>query len=71
MKNCTGQLKYFFEKNILKFLLWRDPFSAKVRKTGVAKEEGEYFTVNPKKLPPLDAEFNGDYVTAINHGLIP
>ena len=48
-----------------------DPFSAKVRKTAVGKEQGAYFTVTPKNLPSLDAEFNGDYVTAINHGLIP
>ena len=47
------------------------PVPAKVRKTAVGKEQGSYFTVIPKKLPSLDAEFDGDYVTVINHGLIP
>ena len=47
------------------------PVPAKVRKTAVGKEQGAYFTVTPKNLPRLDAEFNGDYITAINHGLIP
>ena len=47
------------------------PVPAKVRKTAVGKEEGAYFAVTRKNLPSLDAEFNGDYVTAINHGLIP
>ena len=47
------------------------PVPAKVRKAAVGKEQGAYFTVTPKNLPRLDAEFNGDYVTAINHGLIP
>ena len=47
------------------------PVPAKVRKTAVGKEEGACFAVTPKNLPSLDAEFNGDYVTAINHGLIP
>ena len=47
------------------------PAPAKVRKTAVGKEERGYFTVTPKNLPLLDAEFNGDYDTAINHGLIP
>ena len=48
-----------------------EPVSAKVRKTAVEKEDGAYFAVTPTNLPSLDAEFNGDYVTAINHGLIP
>ena len=47
------------------------PVHAKVRKTAVGKEEWAYFTVIPKKIPSLDAEFNGDYNTAINHGLTP
>ena len=47
------------------------PVPTKVQKTAVGKEQGAYFTVNPKNFPRLDAEFNGDYVTAINHGLIP
>ena len=41
----------------------------KVRETAVGNEEREYFTVTPKKLLSLDTKFNGDYVTAINHGL--
>ena len=47
------------------------PVPAKVRKMAVGKVEGEHFAVNPKNLPSLDAEFNGDCVTATNHGLIP
>ena len=47
------------------------PVPAKVQKTAIWKKEGAYFTVTPKKLPSLDTEFNGDYVTVINHGLIP
>ena len=44
---------------------------AKVRKTAVGKEEGAYVTATPENLSSLDAEFNGDYVAAINHGLFP
>ena len=47
------------------------PDPAKVWKTAVGKDKGAYFTVIPKKIPSLDAEFNGDYNTAINHGLTP
>ena len=46
------------------------PVPAKVRKTAVGKEEGACFTVTPKNIPSMDAEFNGDYVTVINHGLV-
>ena len=47
------------------------PVLAKVWKTAVGEEQGAYFTVTPKNLPRLNADFNGDYVTAIKHGLIP
>ena len=46
------------------------PVPAKVRKTAVGKEQATYFTATAKKLPSLNTEFNGDYDTAINHGLI-
>ena len=52
------------------FFSMMGPVPAKMRETAVGKEQGAYFTVTPKNLPLLDAEFNGDYDTAINHGLI-
>ena len=48
-----------------------EPVPAKVRKTAAGKEEGAYFALTSENLPSLDAEFNGDYVTVIKHGLIP
>ena len=66
-----GQSKKFGKIFFNFYEVWWGQFATKVRKTAVGKEQGAYFTGNPKNLARLDTEFNGDYVTAINHGLIP
>ena len=47
------------------------PANGQGAESGSLHIRGVNFALTPKQTPCLDAEFNGDNDTAINHGPIP